>query len=393
MADLLVEREKVSDEIDYVVALASAKGAKGEVSKPFEILRVGDFKRGSRSVPITSTDLDEAVDNFNRWKAMGQEIPVDYDHAFSEGRPAPAAGWYDSLSRKDDTLYATVKWTDKAREEIQSGLYRFFSPEFHKSFISEEGSPEGFTILAGALTNRPFLRGMTPVALSQEVADEIDGWVSDRFSNLTPEQLEALADTPREVSLLKDKNKNGEQAETFKVEIDGETQEFTADEIVAMNQAKVDAEAEAAKQEKAAKDAKAEAAAKETTIETLSTRVDSMEKRDKDRDFTDIFKQAKREGRVDAKDETETTWRETFDQLGAEKTKALLEQIPAETVPMTAQGRGGSNEVSTAPKGYDEDRHAMNQKVESYLEEHPDATFTQALDIVRREAAQAEARS
>jgi phage I-like protein len=378
------DRQKLKDNgtaLDYVVAFAANASGDSGVSKPFEILRVGDFKRGDRAVPISSEDLDQAVANFNRWKEMGQEIPVDYDHAFSEGRESPAAGWYVSLERRQDSLYATVRWTDKAREEITSNQYRFFSPEFSKSFVSETGESEGFTILAGALTNRPFLRGMTPVALSQDVAQAMASWTIEKLEDLDDKDPTRVADTSPRVGLKNDKT------EKFKVEIDGEEKEFTSEEIVAMHSAKAEADEAVAKAEKERDEKAAEAKANASSVEKLSTRVDEMEKRDKDRDFAEIFKQAQREGRLDAKEDTEKTWRETFDALGAEKTKALIEQVPAETIPFTAEGRTGSGDQAAVPKGVDPEGFKLNQRVETYMREHPDVEFNQALETVRGEMA------
>lgn len=385
------ERDKLASEgraTQTVVAFASAEQGDGGVSKPFEILRVGEFKRGSRSVPITSGDLDKAVSNFNRWKSMGQEIPIDYDHAFSEGRESPAAGWYDSLSRQGDSLYATVRWNEKARQEIASGMYRFFSPEFAANYPSETGQPEGFTILSGALTNRPFLRGMTPVALSQEVEEAVEAWAADyakekRQSAIEKaerlaqaEETETAADTPA----VSDKNKT----EKFTVKIDGEDKEFTAEEIVTMNARAAEADAEKERADKA----EAEKDAATRNSETLSTRVESLEKDSKDRDFSELFTQAQREGRVDAKDETKTSWRETFDALGADKTKSLIGQIPAETIPFKASGSGHTPrdpEATGNRGGIDQDREAMNARVNEYLSEHPDSDIGAAIAHVEQE--------
>jgi phage I-like protein len=380
-ADLIPEAW--NQDIDYVVAFALDGSGESGVSKPFEVLRVGEYKRGARQVPVTSADLDKAVENFNRWKAMGQEIPVDYDHAFNEGREAPAAGWYASLERKGDSLWATVRWTQKAQDEIRSEQYRFFSPEFAKNYTSETGEPEGFTILAGALTNRPFLRGMTPVALNQEVEQAITAWTIERVEALAAEESSGVADTPAEMADAKKTPGSGDAPETFKVEIDGAEKELTADEIVALHQKAATADSEKDRADKA----EAEAKANKSTSETLSTRVETLEQESKDRDFRELFSQMQGQGRIDAKDETETTWRETFDALGAEKTRALMEQVPAETIPLSAQGRSGSSDQGTAPKGVDADRHAMNQKVEQYMAEHPDADIQTAIREVTRQGA------
>lgn len=379
------KRQKLIDKgnaIDYVVAFAANAGGDSGVSKPFEILRVGTYKRGARTVDVTSGDLDAAISNFNRWKEMGQEVPVDYDHAFSEGREAPAAGWYVSMERRDDSIYATVRWTDKAREEITSHQYRFFSPEFTKAFVSETGEQEGFTILAGALTNRPFLRGMTPVALSQDVAQAMASWTIERLDDLADDQDAGAADTRPSVGLKTDK------PEKFTVEIDGVEKEFTSDEIVAMHQAKAEADEKIAEAQRE-RDAKAaEANASKSQVESLTTRVDEMETRDKDRDFKEIFKQAQREGRLDSKEETEKTWRETFTALSAEKTQALIEQVPAETIPFTPEGRPGSGDQSAVPKGQHAESFKINQRVEKYMQEHPDVDFDTALSTVRGQMAE-----
>jgi phage I-like protein len=325
---------------------------------------------------VTSEDLDQAIANFNRWKQMGQEIPVDYDHAFSEGREAPAAGWYASLERRGDALWATVRWTAKAREEIASGQYRFFSPEFAREWKSETGDAEGFTIVAGALTNRPFLRGMTPVALNQEVDAEIVAFAIDALEAAAPEQRKGVADTSAEVAEKNDKP----EVETFKVEIDGEEKELTADEVVALHAKAADADAAEAK----AKEKEAEAKAAGKNVETLSTRIETLEEDAKERDFKELFTDVGlRPGRFKAGEESEKTWRETFDALGKEKTKALMEQVPPETIPLSQQGRAGSSEQEAVPDGVAVESFKLNQKVEAYMAEHPDVDFNAALDTVR----------
>lgn len=373
--------ERKKQETDHVIAFAVDGSGESGISKPFEILRVGEYKRGARTVPVSEADLDQAVANFNRWKSMGQEIPVDYDHAFAESREAPAAGWFASLIRKGESLWATVRWTKKAQEEIASEQYRFFSPEFSSEFRSETGEEEGFTILAGALTNRPFLRGMTPVAMSQEVEEEMRTWVATKLTEFA--EGEKIAETSTSMA-----NKDAHATEIFKVEIDGKEQEFKAEDIVALSAkaAKADeADKKAAEAEKAAKEKGAEAAASKSQVETLSTRVETLESDVKDRDFKELFKQAQREGRLDAKEETEKTWRETFGALGSEKTKALIEQIPAETIPISKQGRSGSGEQEAAPAGMHAESFKVNERVEAFMAENPDKSFNEALAHVQGE--------
>ena len=222
---------------------------------------------------------------------------------------------------------------------------------------------------------------MTPVALTQDVEQAMATWTIERLEDLDTEGDPAgVADTRAEVS---DKN----NTEKFTVEIDGEKKEFTAEEIVAMNQRVVEADAAKKKAEEDAAEKAAEAKAKDSTIESLTQRVDKMEADSAERDFTELFSQAQREGRVDTKDETRATWLETFKALGAEKMKTLLNQVPAETIPFTAQGRSGDTEQSTVPAGQHPESFKLNQRVEAYMREHPEVDFDKALDTVRGEMA------
>ncbi len=118
--------------------------------------------------------------------ARGAEVPIDYDHSFQRHGVSKAAGWLSSLRRQGNALVATAKWTGEAADAIRSGAYRFFSPEFANNFKDESGRSKGFTVLSGALTNRPFLKGMTPVALSE---------AAPSLTDADPDSRELLHDT------------------------------------------------------------------------------------------------------------------------------------------------------------------------------------------------------
>ena len=103
-----------------------------------------------------------------RWQARETPLVVDYEHqtmnAAENGKPAPAAGWIESLELEADGLYATVKWTDAARAFIQADEYRYISPVF--SFNPKTGAV--LELKSAALTNYPALDGMAAVAARTE---------------------------------------------------------------------------------------------------------------------------------------------------------------------------------------------------------------------------------
>ena len=113
------------------------------ITDSFEVLRAGEFIKNGRRITISGDCLDQAVANF------AGPVPLDLDHDGDR-----RAGELVELERRDGSLYGRARLTAEARKAINSGEYRFFSAAF------EQGGEAGFAIHSGALTNRPFIRGL-----------------------------------------------------------------------------------------------------------------------------------------------------------------------------------------------------------------------------------------
>ena len=105
-------------------------------------------------------------------RVRGVQPDIDYDHKMFSGE---AAGWvHDAEYRPGEGLHLNVKWTPKAREAIANGSYKYFSPEFVDEWEHPKTKKVHSNVLAGgALTNRPFLKDILPVNLS-ELAGQSD---------------------------------------------------------------------------------------------------------------------------------------------------------------------------------------------------------------------------
>lgn len=91
---------------------------------------------------------------------------IDYEHQTlhkeANGQPAPAAGWIHGLRWIDGRgLFAEVELTQRARDLVAAGEYRYFSPVFEYA----KGSGEITRILMGAFTNHPAIAGMDAINL------------------------------------------------------------------------------------------------------------------------------------------------------------------------------------------------------------------------------------
>lgn len=114
---------------------------------------------------------------------------IDYDHAFAERGDSRAAGWItpNTVEVQDGALFATVEWTATAAAAIRDREYRFISPEF--SFVARDRATgektRRPTFHAATLTNRPFLRDMQPVTLSERGLADL---LSSRPLSLTADE-------------------------------------------------------------------------------------------------------------------------------------------------------------------------------------------------------------
>lgn len=141
---------------------------------------------------ITRDDLDEFAADIN----SRDNIPIDRDHAFAKGLPAPAAGWFKpgSAEASDLGVTAEVQWTLEAAQQVAAREYRFLSPEFsfsRRDMASGRRIPEP-TTLAATLTNRPFFETMLPVAA--EVSFEDDILVAEAFGDEVADTLAEMSD-------------------------------------------------------------------------------------------------------------------------------------------------------------------------------------------------------
>ena len=103
-----------------------------------------------------------------QWRRRETPLVIDYEHqslnARHNGRPAPAAGWIESLRHAPgEGLFAAVRWTEGAKAFIGQDEYRFISPVF--SFNPQTG--EVLELKGAALTNVPALDGLGAIAATE----------------------------------------------------------------------------------------------------------------------------------------------------------------------------------------------------------------------------------
>jgi len=158
--------------VRYVGPVSLAEGNRSDV----QVFRTGTFYHPLYGkFTITDDTMKAMVENFRTVRPVAPtEMVVDYEHMSDLGTvQAPAAGWVKDLAFRPgvkSALYATVDWTDEAAGFIRDRKYRYISPVWNMNYKHKEtGKEVGPTLVAMALTNRPYIEGMEPVVLSERI--------------------------------------------------------------------------------------------------------------------------------------------------------------------------------------------------------------------------------
>lgn len=135
-----------------------------------EILKSGQFYHPDYgNVIVTELTLNQMRDNFNN-RVRGIDISFDYTHDNESGEQ-PAAFWVKALDVRTKgerkVLVAQAEFTPRGRSAIQSKEYKYASADFCIDYVNETGKHFPYVLRGGTLTNRPFIKEMNPIKLSE----------------------------------------------------------------------------------------------------------------------------------------------------------------------------------------------------------------------------------
>jgi len=168
----------------------------GDPVDEFLLIPFGEV-RVDRAVSGTDFVFDRRhAESAKEWfEQMSRKLAIDYEHQSFERYNTrsdglrPAAGWISRLDIREDGLWAGgVVWTERAKNLLRSGEYRYFSPVIY-------WTDEDYTDLAAlgpvALTNDPAMRGVRPLIAARSNLDEASAPSGDQAVELR-EEIETL---------------------------------------------------------------------------------------------------------------------------------------------------------------------------------------------------------
>jgi phage I-like protein len=142
-----------------------------------QLTPAGSFRGiDGRPAEVPAWNIDSAIAAnviaFNSSRNI--DLVIDYEHQTlhkeKNGQPAPAAGWFSGAGlvfREGEGLFARAELTQRAKDYIAAGEYKYLSPVFF--YDKKTGNVLG--IHSAALTNTPNIDGMAEVAIAAASAD------------------------------------------------------------------------------------------------------------------------------------------------------------------------------------------------------------------------------
>lgn len=136
----------------------------GKDSNWVHALPLGTYKHPVYgTIDITADRIKNFADGVKA-KVRGIDPSINYNH----NNVDVAAGWVKDAEARTDGLWLFVEWVKDAAQAIKDKKWRYFSSEFEDEWTDSTGKKHKDVILGGALTNRPFMKNLVPVNLSEE---------------------------------------------------------------------------------------------------------------------------------------------------------------------------------------------------------------------------------
>jgi phage I-like protein len=182
---------------------------KEKATSEIQILKAGMYyHEWYGELDLNREVLAAMVKNFDD-KVIPNDLMIDYNHVREE-----AAGWILKMYLKNDgsELWAKIQWTRPGLQHLDDKTYRYISADIHDDYMNAATMQRyGVTLAGAALTNRPFIKGMSPTVPLNELTggNAMDLKDLQKQNTALSEQVTALKEAKdKEVKALTDMNED-----------------------------------------------------------------------------------------------------------------------------------------------------------------------------------------
>lgn len=220
----------------FWIELDSITFAEGDNVTWIHAFPLGEYEHPIHGKINSTPERVANMANNVKMNIRGQELDIDYDHKERDGK---AAGWVKDAEARSDGLWLAVQWTEPARQAIANKEYRYFSPEYADMWKHPKtGEQYKDVVFGGALTNRPFLKDILPINMSEVVAQR-QGEAMPEIAKLLGLAEDATEDqiVTKLSAVLSEQTEEPEEEEENEEETEEEEEEsaeLSEDDIVAL---------------------------------------------------------------------------------------------------------------------------------------------------------------
>lgn len=181
------EDEDMTTNMNFLVDLSNGTNlseGNSDTTKWVHALPIGNYNHPQYGkIVITAERVKRFMESVIK-KVRGIDPNINYDH----NKSGPAAGWIKDAETRNDGLWLLVEWVSDAAQAISEKKYRYFSAEYADEWEDAEGNSFEDVIVGGALTNRPFMKNLVPINLSEATY----GQAFELVSAITGKDVESL---------------------------------------------------------------------------------------------------------------------------------------------------------------------------------------------------------
>lgn len=100
-------------------------------------------------------------------------LTTDFEHGLDLSKGTKASGTILDMDVREDGMWWFVEFTPQATKEIKDGEWSYFSPEYYEVYDDHmNGEIHADVATGGALTNKPWIKGMMPINLSEVLVEK-----------------------------------------------------------------------------------------------------------------------------------------------------------------------------------------------------------------------------
>jgi len=185
----------VNHDVLYLIDANTLQLSEGDTPSGWvHALPVGEYKHPVfGKLSMTPEKIRQFADNITN-KIRGIDPSINMIHGVpGTAGDGEAAGWVKSAEARPDGLWVLVEWTKTAAAKIKEKAWRYFSAEYQDSWTDATGKEHKNVFFGGALTNRPYMKNLLPINLSENTIE-----TALELASVVAQGKADLATTPQE---------------------------------------------------------------------------------------------------------------------------------------------------------------------------------------------------